>query len=140
MADQTTLAVGFEGGISNMVPASFVSRLAEGGVIAFGAPVKQGTDDKGCATGIANGDFIGIAAAEAGHAQFEENDEVRVMTQGVIWVKAAGTVKAGQVPSYNAGWTTASGVDLTDARYETGGGNGDLVQIRLWGTNAATHV
>ena len=139
MADEFTQDIGIEGGISNMVPASFVSRQAEGADLEFGQPVKQGTNDKGCVKGVAAGDFVGISVQESGIANFAEDSEARIMTQGVIWVKAAGTVTAGDPVVYASGWkTAATGLTLTDARYDTGGKSGDLVQIRLWGTNAET--
>ena len=129
---------GIQGGISNMTPSSLISRVVEDAAVDFGVPVKQGTNDKGCTAGIAAGDLIGITVAEAGKDEFAEDTEARVMTIGVIWVTANATVTAGDVPSYDSGWTTGSGVELSEARYETGGGQGDLVQLRLWGTTAAT--
>jgi hypothetical protein len=138
MADYTQ-DIGFEGGISNMVPATFVSRVVDTDAIAFGLPVKQGATAKSCAAGIAAGDFIGITTGEFGIGQFEKDTEARIMTIGVIWVKAAVKLAAGNTVSYSSsGWgkaATAGNTVLDEARYDSGAELGELVQIRLWGTN-----
>lgn len=137
-----TQDVGFEGGASNMVPASYVSRIVDGAAVGFGVPVKQGATDKSCAEGIGADDFIGITVHEFGKAQFEEDDEARVMTQGVIWVKVTVAVEAGDTVSYKTtstkGWAKSTGdnhIILDNARYETSADSGGLAQVRLWGTN-----
>lgn len=139
MAEEFKQEIAFEGSVSNMVPATFVSRVVDTAAIGFGLPVKQGATNKACDAGIAAGDFVGITVSEAGIAEFAKDTEARIMTQGVIWVKAAGTVEAGDPVSYDSGWKTGGTAvpQLEEARYETGGGNGDLVQIRLWGTNVS---
>lgn len=140
MAEEFKQDIAFEGQQSNMVPATMISRIVDTADIGFGLPVKQGSDDKACAAGIAAGDFVGITVAEAGISEFAKDTEARIMTQGVIWVKAAATVTAGDTVSYKAGtgWgkaVTTGNVILDEARYETGGGANDLVQVRLWGTS-----
>lgn len=129
-----TMQPGFEGGQCDMVPATLISRTVEDATpIGMGQPVSQGTDDRGCTAGAAA--FIGVTVNDYINENFAQYEQARIMTQGTIWVRAAGTVAAGDPVTYQAGWKTggATGRVLTDARYETSGANGDLVVIRLWG-------
>lgn len=139
MAEFVEQVAGFEGGISNMVPSTLISRHVETGPIAFGVPVKQGTGDKECVAGIADGDFVGITVSQGDKDEYAEGDEARIMTEGVIWVKAAATVAAGQDVYYDSGWkggASPGDIALANARYDTSGNANDLVQIRLWGAGA----
>lgn len=130
-----TLPKGFVGAQADMTPSSMISRTVEDAAgIAMGLPVSQGTNDRGIVTGAA--EFVGITVDEyAEGGAFEQYDQARLMTEGTIWVTAAGTVAAGDPVTYQAGWKTGgtTGRVLTDARYETSGVSGDLVVIRLWG-------
>lgn len=127
------------GAISNMVPATLISRHVEEATgIDVGAPVQQGSSDRFILAGVTADSFVGITVRSQ-FKEYEQRDEARVMTEGVIWVKAKAAVNAGDDPVYDGGWTN-TGVGkpkLTQARYDTSGAAGELVQIRLWGTNAA---
>lgn len=135
--DWKEMEPGFEGGQCNMVPATMISRFVEGDdPVAFGRPVKRGVDDKSCVEGIEAGNFVGITVRQRDVSQFDAGCEARIMTQGVIWVKAAGAVSAGDKVSYDTGWTTGAGVELINAQYDTSGGADELVQIRMYGVEA----
>lgn len=138
MSDEYTQPIGYVGGISNMVPQTFISRRAEESAgVDFGEPVQKGTGDKDCKQGATKTTFTGIAVRESGKDKFDQNDEVRIMTQGVVYVKvkSGATVTAGETPIYDDGWTnTGNGkAKLSNAVYDTGGGAGELVELRIWG-------
>lgn len=136
MADQYTQDIAFNGSPDNMVPATYISRLAQTADIEFGVPVKQGTDPDQCVTGsAADQSFLGVSVREFGLPKFPVGTEVRIMTQGTIWVtaKTGVTITAGQPVVYDAGWTNTglSKDTITNARYETAATGGNLVAIRL---------
>jgi|SRR5690625_1017480 len=135
-----TMQPGFEGGQCDMVPATLISRTVEDAAgIGMGLPVSQGTNDRGVTAGAAN--FVGITVNDYITESFEQYEQARLMTEGTIWVRAAGAVSAGDSVTYASGWKTGgtTGQVLTNARYETSGGNGDLVVIRLWGAGSAAN-
>lgn len=135
-----TMDKGFVGGQCDMVPATLISRTVEDSAgIAMGLPVSQGTDDRGVTAGATN--FVGITVNDYVNESFDQYEQARVMTEGTIWVKAAGTVAAGDSVTYASGWKTGgtTGRVLSDARYETSGGSGDLVVIRLWGAGSVAN-
>lgn len=128
---------GFEGGQADMTPASMISRtVAEANGIGMGKPASQGTEDNTVVAGAT--EFVGITVDEFFEGtEFEQYDQARLMVEGSIYVKAAGTVAAGDPVVYSSGWKTGgtAGTILDEARYDTSGSSGDLVVIRLWGTN-----
>lgn len=143
MADTILTDVGVAGGIADMTPASLISRTVEDSAgIAFGLPVKQGTNDGGCTAGIAAGAFTGITVAESPKSQFNQYDCARVMVQGAIWLKAGGNIDAGDKVMVNAagswesnGVGSASYFTLDEAEAETSAADGELFKLRIWGTN-----
>jgi len=143
MADTILTDVGVAGGIADMSAANLLSRTVEDSAgIAFGLPVKQGTNDHGCTAGLAAGNFIGITVAESPKSQFNQYDDARVMDFGAIWLTAGGTIAAGDPIMCTAAGvynkyvaTTASNFKL-DGYAETSASSGALFKLLLNSTNA----
>lgn len=129
MARQTTVTqfqrAGARGLVANAEARNLVSRsLAASAVAAlmFADPVYRvttGSGDEQCSADPAAGDFLGLARREgAGEIianttvdSFATNDEVPIMTQGVMWVETADAVVAGAVANFNTAtrlWTDAA--------------------------------
>lgn len=147
MAVQTTyrteLPAAFEGMIANTEPNVLISREVEGAAIGFGKAVKQGAADMGVAAATAAADVVrGITVREQstpGDAdEFPVGSSALVMTKGVIWVTAFDTVAAG-APVYmrvvgGSGRFTDTSIDnlpIPGAIFDSSGGAGELVKIRL---------
>ena len=139
----TDIAVGLNGGIADASLTNLLSRTVEDSAgIAFGLPVKQGTNDGGCTAGIAAGDFAGLTVAEAGKDSFAQYDSARVMDKGAIWLTAGGTINAGdEIMCTTAGVykayvaSTASNFKL-DGYAETSASSGGLFKFLLRSTAA----
>lgn len=110
---------------------------AEGDVIAFGAPVAQGTGDRQArATAAGDTAIIGITARErsALESQYAVGADMRIIRKGPITVEAGATVAAGDpvhVVVDGGTFSNADGVELAGAMYESSGDAGDLVKVRL---------
>lgn len=143
MTDQIISAHGVAGGLADMSKSNLLSRTVEDSAgIAAGLPVKQGSNDGGCTAGIAAGDFQGITVAEFGVDTFVQKSEVRVAEQGAIWLKAGGTIAAGdEVMCTAAGVykkyvaSTASNFKL-DGYAESSASSGAVFKFLLRSTNA----
>ena len=139
----TDIDVGLNGGIADASLTNLLSRTVEDSAgIAFGLPVKQGTNDGGCTAGIAAGDFAGLTVAEAGKDSFAQYDSARVMDKGAIWLKAGGTISAGDEIMCTAAGVyktyasaTASNFKL-DGYAETSASSGGLFKFLLRSTAA----
>lgn len=131
-----------EGGIVNTENKNIISRTvetAEG--IAFGKPVVRGEKDQGIRL-PKSGDtkFLGITVldrtTQTGEAKFVHLESARVLDRGVIWVKVAEDVKAGDPVTVNVtdatfGKSTESAVVFEQAVYDSSAEAGQLAQIRL---------
>ena len=143
MAVQTTypdgMVKGYAGMIATLTPSTTVTYLAEAAV-NFGFAVKQGTADNECAEASADDDaFLGIAAREVSSGEansFGIGENVRVLTQGEIYVTAGGTATAGtavyMVPASKK-FVTASTDNLAipGATFVESGVLDGIVMIRL---------
>lgn len=132
------LAEAFEGMIVNTEPNNLISREAEG-PIAFGKAVQQGTADNQVLAADGAADvFRGVTVRE--YAQVNSalvaGDTALIMDRGVIWVLAGGTVTAGaaahMVPATGRFVDAAtSNLPIPNAVFDSSGGDGDLVKLRL---------
>ena len=148
MAVQTTYAdrmdAGRPGAIVNTEPQTLISRTVEtADGIAFGAPAAQGSADKGIiATEAGVTAILGVVVRErstnpeTGGDKFAEKDSARLMTKGVIWVTAGEAVAAGDAAYVTVAdgtfkKTATGNVAIPNARFDTSGASGALVQLRL---------
>lgn len=135
--------VALNGMVADLSPATIISRTVETAALGFGLPVVQGTGDHEARL-AASGDteILGISvlskAVEANSVdQYPVDDTASIMVQGTIWVIAAAAVVAGdpvRVTVDGATFVTTAGagvVDVVGAKYETSGGIGDLVRVRI---------
>ena len=130
---------GFAGGLVNEEPKILISRTVEDAAgIAFGLGVIQGSADKGCVVADGSDLMLGITVRDqsvnpATPSLFDEDEEARIMTKGVIWAVNTGGVVAGDiVHSLAAGAMGKTGGKLVpNARWETTALTGVLAQLRL---------
>ena len=125
-----TVAKGYPGMVANGETSNRITRTCETAAgVAFGQPVYRGTGDHGCTATIGTlATFLGWTIASAGQAliagqdadEYQQYDNVPIMTLGAIYVNVKGAV--------------ADGAAITVG---TGGGAADLI-----GTTAAdaTHI
>lgn len=127
---------GSPGGQANMVPATFISRNAEGTIVA-GSVVENGTEDRSClAAGTASptlpAEVLGIATN--GGAEY---DAIRVATHGCFWVDTAGGVVPGDAVKYDSGtgkWGKTGDITVTSAKWDSSAPSaGGLATVRLNG-------
>lgn len=125
-----TIAKAYAGMVANGETSNRITRTCETAAgIAFGQPVYRGSGDHGCTATVGTlATFLGWTIAQAGQAllagqdadEYQQYDNVAIMTSGAIYVNVKGTV--------------ADGTAITVG---TGGGSADLIG----GTAAdATHI
>lgn len=140
---------GLPGQIANSELANIISKTVEtAGGLPFGQPAARSataTKDESCRLMASGATFLGIAVLNrAVVPDASEPDEYKqyataaLLTQGTIFVTAGGAVNPGD----DVTWNTTSGkystvsADTDDlaipgARFETSGGDGDIVIISL---------
>lgn len=136
-------AIGLPGQIANEEKCNRISRTVENSEgLPFGAAAYQGAGDHGCA---ATGSVIlGIAilnravpAAASTPDKYPQYFQAAIMTQGSIFVTAGAAVAPRDDVYWNTStkrYTTSSGgsnVAVPGARFETSGGDGDIVEVSL---------
>lgn len=147
-ADLTTYGdsrtAGLEGDIANQEVRNIISVVCEEATgIPFGYAVVQGTaDDQGLLPVDANSVFLGLAVRKAAKNRssnsvdsYEDEDEMAVMTKGVIWA----TCEDGCSPGDDVYWRhTAAGAE-EKGELRTDADTADAVQIpnAKWITTAA---
>ena len=135
-----TIAAGYPGMVANGETSNRITRTCEdAGGIAFGVPVYRGTGDHGC-TRTPGGQLLGISVATSALAltagvdadEYQQYDNVTIMTQGVIWVTAGEAVTDG-AQAYD---TDTSIVDTSTDNtimdgwfFDTTGANAALVKL-----------
>jgi hypothetical protein len=142
-------AVGLPGAIASEELANIVSRIVEtSGGLNFGQPAARSAtaaNERSCRLMASGAVFLGIAvlnravAADADDPDnYPENSAAALMTQGNIFVTAGGTVAPGDDVTWNTSTarystTAADGTNLAipGARFESNGGDGDIVEISL---------
>jgi len=141
-------AIGLPGQIANEEIANIISKTVETAAgIGFGQPAaRSGTASKenSCRLMESGAVFLGIAVlnrAVAAHAtepdEYQQYATAALMTQGTIVVTAGAAV----VPGDDVYWDSATGkygttsggtnLAIAGARFETNGGDGDVVIISL---------
>lgn len=141
-------AIGLPGQIANEELANIISKIVEtSGGINFGQPAARSataSKENSCRLLASGAAFLGIAVlnrAVAADADDPDNyaqyATAALMTQGSIFVTAGATV----VPGDDVYWDSATGkygtssggtnIAIPGARFETNGGNGDIVMISL---------
>lgn len=144
-----TPAIGLPGQIASEELANIISRVVETAAgIDFGQPAARSAtaaNDRSCRLMASGAVFLGIAVLNrAVAADADEPDEyaqyatAALMTQGNIFVTAGGAV----VPGDDVTWAAATGkysttaadgsnLAIPGARFESVGGDGDIVEISL---------
>lgn len=139
-----TLAAGYPGMVANGETSNRITRTCEDAAgIAFGKAVFRGTGDHGCtATVGTSATFLGVAIATSALAiaagqdadEYQQYDNVAIMTAGTIWVTAGEDVTAGALvyaAAANGAFvdTSTSNVLLTGWFFDTTATSGNLVRI-----------
>ena len=130
--------VGVAGSIATTENRDIKSRTVEDAAgIAFGLAVAQGANDKGIRA-VKAGDtkFVGITALDLSSrddAKFVQHESACILKKGVIWVEVTEDVKAGDDVAVDlaTGKFNKSGAKYPNARFETSGVVGGLVQVEL---------
>lgn len=110
---------GARGLIANAEARNLISRTLGGAAAAyFGVPIYRGASDDLCSIAAADGDLLGLSRRSgvnnpqsAVADTYEPQDEVPIMTVGVMWVETADAVVAGVPANYNTVtrlWTDAA--------------------------------
>lgn len=137
-------AKGLPGQIASEEKCNKVSREVETAAgIAFGQPVQRGTDDHGVAL-LDAGIFLGIAVLNPAVPADADNPDAypqyftgAFMTMGTMYVTAGEAVTAGAAVFWDPADgrytvnTSTTDTAIPDAFFETGGGDGDIVEISL---------
>lgn len=131
---------GFPGMVANGETSNRITRTCEDAAgIAFGVPVYRGSGDHGC-TRTPGGQLLGITIATsalglvagADADEYQQYDNVAIMTQGVIWVTAGEAVTDG-AQAYDTGSAivdTSTDNDIMDGWFfDTTGANAALVKL-----------
>ncbi len=144
-----TPAIGLPGQIASEELANIISRVVEtAGGINFGQPAARSAtaaNERSCRLMASGAVFLGIAVLNrAVPADSDDPDNypqyslAALATQGPIFVTAGGTVAPGDDVTWNTSTgrystTAADGTNLAipGARFESNGGNGDIVEISL---------
>ena len=140
-------AKGVHGQVANAELSNRISRTIETAAVPFGAPVQRGAADHG-AVAFTTGDFLGLAIlnpAVPGNVATATTPDVypvgftaAIMTRGQMYVTAGETVVQGDDVYYvtaTGKYTTTAAAGsvgpLTGVFFDTGGGNGDIVEISV---------
>lgn len=142
MGYKNEMDAGVVGGIANTENRNIVSRAvetAEG--LEFGVPVVQGTLDKTCrATKAGDTVFTGVTLLDRStlNDRFDQYDTARILIEGVVWVKVAEAVKAGDpvvvtvaTGAFGKTEDSATAVAMANAFYDTSAAAEGLAQLRL---------
>lgn len=139
--------VGVHGQVANAELSNRISRTIETAAVPFGAPVQRGAADHG-AVAFTTGDFLGMAIlnpAVPGNVATATTPDVypvgftaAIMTRGQMYVTAGDTVVQGDDVYYvtaTGKYTTTAAAGsvgpLTGVFFDTGGSNGDIVEISI---------
>lgn len=120
-----SIAKGFAGMVANGETSNRITRTCEpAGGIAFGAPVYRGAGDHGCTNVVGTlATFLGWAIAQAGQAlaagqdpdEYQQYDNVGIMTGGAIYVNVKGAVADGAAITVGTGAGAADLIGATAA-------------------------
>lgn len=141
-------AVGLPGQIASEEIKNIISRAVEtSGGINFGQPAARSAtpgNERSCRLMASGGAFLGIAVLNRAVApdatdpdNYPQYSMAALLSVGSILVTAGATVVPGDDVYWNSGtarYTTSSGgsnVAIPGARFETNGGDGDIVEVSL---------
>jgi hypothetical protein len=143
-------AIGVPGAIANEETFNSISRTVETAAgLGFGQPAARSADtspagDHLCRLLASGATFLGIAilnravpASESNPDAYPQYMAAALLTQGSIFVTAGATVAAGDDVYWNSStgkYGTSSGgsnIAIPEARFETSGGDGDIVEVSL---------
>lgn len=120
-----TMAGGYPGMVANGETSNRISRTCEdAGGIPFGAPVYRGSGDHGCTATVGTAaTFLGFAIAHealgliSGQTadEYQQYDNVAILTEGVIWVTATGANADGAAVTIGTGGGAADAIGDTAA-------------------------
>lgn len=120
-----TVAKGYAGMVANGETSNRITRTCEdSGGIAFGAPVYRGSGDHGCTGTVGTlATFLGFAIANSGQAliagqdadEYQQYDNVAIMTSGAIFVPVKGAVADGDALTVGKGGGAADLIGATAA-------------------------
>lgn len=135
-----TMPIGAAGAAATMHGWDADTRQCESEAIGFGLVVSNGEADDGVVLGGSN--FAGVSMRDVtlNHDtadQYEEGDNVAVMTRGDIWVLAEDAVTAHTAITYNTttgALGSSGGTTIADAIWMTSAAAGGLAIARLSGT------
>jgi hypothetical protein len=140
-----TVPAAYPGMVANGETSNRITRTNEDATgIPFGKAVFRGSGDHGCTAtvGASSATFLGVAIAHAGQAlvagqdadEYQQYDNVAIMTAGAIWVTAGEAVTDGAQVYAEAVTgdfvdTSTSNVLLTGWFFDTTGADASLVRI-----------
>jgi hypothetical protein len=120
-----TVAKGYPGMIANGETSNRITRTCETAAgIGFGQPVYRGTGDHGCVLAVGTlATFLGWAIASAGQAliagqdadEYQQYDNVPILTLGAIYVNVKGAVTDGAAITVGTGGGAADLIGATAA-------------------------
>lgn len=120
-----TVAKGYPGMVANGETSNRITRTCETAAgIAFGQPVYRGTGDHGCTATVGTlATFLGWTIASAGQAliagqdadEYQQYDNVPIMTLGAIYVNVKGAVTDGAAITVGTGGGAADLIGATAA-------------------------
>lgn len=139
----STLPVAYAGMVANGETSNRISRTCElAAGIGFGKVVFRGAGDHGCTTDqTGTPQVLGITIADetlgllpgADADEYQQYDNVAIMTEGVIWVVAGEAVTDGAQAYVTPGGaivdTSTSNTILPGWFFDTTGANADLVKL-----------
>ena len=121
----TTLVAGYPGMIANGETSNRITRTCEdAGGIPFGSPVYRGAGDHGCTATVGTlATFLGFAIAHealgllSGQTadEYQQYDNVAILTDGVMWVTATGANVDGAAVTIGTGGGAADAIGDTAA-------------------------
>lgn len=109
---------GYPGMVANGETSNRITRTCEpAGGIAFGAPVYRGSGDHGCTNVVGTlATFLGFATATTALApaadadEYQQYDNVAILTSGAIYVTATGNVADGAAITVGTGAGAGDGI------------------------------
>jgi len=120
-----TVAKGYPGMVANGETSNRISRTCETAAgIGFGQPVYRGSGDHGCTLTVGTlATFLGWAIATAGQAviagqdadEYQQYDNVPILTLGAIYVNVKGAVTDGAAITVGTGGGAADLIGSTAA-------------------------
>jgi len=120
-----TVAKGYPGMVANGETSNRITRTCETAAgVAFGQPVYRGTGDHGCTATVGTlATFLGWTIANAGQAviagqdadEYQQYDNVAIMTLGAIFVNVKGAVTDGAAITVGTGGGAADLIGATAA-------------------------